>query len=406
MTDLRADAPPPDGTPEIVAPPRRRSRFWLYAPYVGLLVLAVAWTIGWFLIRARAVSEIEGFFAREAAAGRTWDCPGRTVGGYPFRLELRCDALTFARSDLTFGVGPVVAVAQVYQPGHVIVEAKGPLRLKEGGTTLDADWRLLEASFHAALNGFQRLSLVVENPKGTVEGVVLGQTAPGAPAPEAPPAPGAQPAAPPPGTSPVPITFSADHFEAHARPTPGRFDADGAIDLAARLQRAVLPVLDPALGGSEPADMALDATVNRARGFGPGPLPGELERWRTAGGSLDLTRLSLSKGARRVQARGTLALDEAHRLSGEAALRAAGVEQIVSAIMGQQFGAERGALIGNLVGQLLGGLARPRNGTAPSDTPATGDDAGLKPLPSLRLADGRVFLGPLAIPNVRLVPLY
>jgi hypothetical protein len=406
MTDQREDTTPPDGTTESAALPRRRSRFWLYAPYVGLLALAVAWSIGWVLIRARAVSEIDGFFTREAAAGRTWDCPGRTVGGYPFRIEMRCDALTFARSDLTFGVGPVVAVAQVYQPGHVIVEAKGPLRLKEGGTTLDADWRLLEASFHAALSGFQRLSLVVEAPKGTVEGVVLGQTTPGAPAPEAPAPGGTAPATPPPGTSPVPIAFSAEHFEAHARPTPGRFESDGAIDLSARLQKAALPVLDPLLGGPEPADMALDATVNRARGFGPGPLPGELERWRHAGGSLDVTLLSLAKGPRRVQARGTLALDEAHRLSGEAGLRAAGVEQIVGAIMGERLGAERGALIGNLVGQLLGGLARPRNGAAPAAPPATGDEAGLKPLPPLRLADGRVFFGPLAIPNVRLVPLY
>lgn len=405
MTDLRVDAPPPDAAPGTPAP-RRRSRFWLYAPYAALLVLALVWSVGWVFVRARAVSEIDGFFAREAVAGRTWDCPGRSVGGYPFRIEVRCDALGLTRSDLSLALGPVVAVAQIYQPGHVIVEAKGPLRLKEGGTTLAADWRLFEASFHAALSGFQRLSLVVESPKGTVEGVLLGRAAPDSAPPEAAPAPGAPPASPPPGTSPVPITFAADHFEAHARPTPGRFEADGAVDLSARLARAALPVLDPLLGGSEPADLALDATVNRARGFGPRPLPVELERWRAEGGSLDVTRLSLAKGPRRVQARGTLALDAVHRISGEASLRALGVEQIVGAIMGQQLGAERGALIGNLVGQLLGGLARPRNGGAPADPPAAGDEAGLKPLPPLRLADGRVFLGPLAIPNVRLVPLY
>ncbi len=403
MTDLRADASPTDAPPETPVP-RRRSRFWLYAPYVALLVLAVAWSVGWVLIRARAVSEIDGFLAREAAAGRTWDCPGRSVTGYPFRIEVRCEALRLARSDLTLALGPVVAVAQVYQPGHVIVEAKGPLRLKEGGTTLDADWRGLEASVHAALAGFQRLSLVVEGPKGTLEGVLLGKAAPDAPAPEAPP-PGSPPATPPPGTSPVPIPFAAERFEAHARPTPGRFETDGAVDLSARLAKATLPVLDPVLGGPEPADLALDATIDRARGFGPRPLPVELERWRAAGGGLDVTRLSLAKGPRRIQARGTLALDAAHRLSGEASLRAVGVEQIVGAIMGQQLGAERGAMIGNLVGQLLGGLARPRNGT-PAEPPAAGDEAGLKPLPALRLAEGRVFLGPLAIPNVRLVPLY
>lgn len=406
MTDPRETAPPVTGNPGAPAPRRRRGRAWLYGPYLALAVMAVLWSLGWLYVRHRAGAEIDAFLAREAAAGRTWTCPGRTIGGYPFRIELRCEGVTFARADLTWQVGPVVAVAQVYDLGHAIVEATGPLRLKEGSTTLDADWRQLQASFHAALSGFQRASLVVEGPKGTVEGVVLGTAAPGAPT--TPPPAGAVPpvpAPPPPEATPVPVTFAAEHLEVHGRPTPGRFEAEGAVDVSARLQGAMLPLLDPVLGSSDPAAFTLDATMSRARGFGARPLPLELERWRGEGGGLDVTALSLAKGERRIQARGRLGLDDAHRLTGDAQLRAAGVEALVASVMGQRFGAERGALIGNLVGGLLNGLARPRGGAAAIEQ-GGGGDPGLKPLPPLRLADGRVFLGPLAIPNLRLVPLY
>ncbi len=72
-------------------------------------------TGGWFWLRGKAESEIDGWFAREAQAGRRqWTCADRSLTGYPFRFELRCSSLAFARSDVRFTVGPVVAVAQVY----------------------------------------------------------------------------------------------------------------------------------------------------------------------------------------------------------------------------------------------------------------------------------------------------
>ena len=43
-------------------------------------------------------------------------------------------------------------------------------------------------------------------------------------------------------------------------------------------------------------DLALDGTVNRAAGVRTRPLAEELERWRNAGGSVDLTCLTAEKG--------------------------------------------------------------------------------------------------------------
>ncbi len=70
--------------------------------------------------------------------------------------------------------------------------------------------------------------------------------------------------------------------------------------------------------------------------------------------------------------------------------------------MGQRFGAEKGALIGSLVGQLLGRRSQP---AVEAGVAAPAEEA-LKPLPPLRLADGRLMLGPFPIPNVQLPPLY
>ena len=42
----------------------------------------------------------------------------------------------------------------------------------------------------------------------------------------------------------------------------------------------------------------------------------------------------------------------------------------------------------------------------PTDPVAAPADDALKPLPPLRLAEGRLMLGPFPIPNVQLPPLY
>ncbi|KQP77589.1 hypothetical protein ASF60_06310 [Methylobacterium sp. Leaf113] len=354
-------------------PTRPPSRKGLFLPYILLAVLVTAWSLGWFYIRHRAATEMDAWLAREAADGRNWTCADRSITGYPFRIELRCASLAFDRSDSRFTLGPVTAVVQVYQPRQGILEVGGPFHVEQGDLTADATWTSLEGSFHGASDGFVRASLVANDAKGSVRGA------------------GADP-----------IDFDTGHLEFHARPTPGRFASEGAVDTSLRVNRIRLPLADAALGNVDPADLALDATVNRATALGTGTVARELEDWRAAGGSLDLALLSLAKGDRRLQAKGRLDLDAQHRPQGQLDLRAAGVEALVGQVMGQRFGAEKGALIGSLVGQLMGRRTTP---SAEAGVAASADDA-LKPLPPLRLGDGRVTLGPFPIPGVQLPPLY
>lgn len=357
--------------------PRRRRRIGLFLPYILLAALVVAWTGAWFFIRAKAESEMDAWLAREAQAGRQWTCADRSITGFPFRLELRCASVRFARSDGSFTLGPTTAVVQVYDPRHVVLEATGPFHVEQGDLTGDVTWKALDASFHATSDGFSRASLVVDDPTGKVLSADLG-----------------------------PVDFAARHLELHARPTPGRFESDGAVDVSLRLAKAAVPRLDALAGSSDPADIDLDTTIERATVLRTGTVARELETWRRADGRLDVTRLSIAKGERRLQAKGEVGLDEAHRPEGRFDIRALGLEALVGQVMGQRFGSDKGALIGNLVGQFLGGLRKRED--AGGEAQAAGADGanGLKPLPTLRLGDGRLMLGPLAVPNVVLPALY
>ena len=368
---MRQDRTRPSGDAQAsLAQTARRFRLGLFLPYIVLALIVVAWSAGWFWIRGRAATELDAWMTREASAGRNWACADRSLTGYPFRIELRCSAVTLERSDGRFRLGPSTAVAQVYQPRLVLFESTGPFHVEQGALTGDAAWTGLQGSVHGASDGFTRASLVVDAPNVTVT-----------------------------GADPGPIAVTGQHLELHARPTPGRYESEGAVDLSVRLIQAVVPQLDALTGNPAPADASLDATLTQANGLRTGPVARELERWRRAGGTLDLTALSLAKGAQRVQAKGALALDDAHRPVGQLDLRAAGIDALVGSVVGQRFGSEKGALVGQLVGGLLG-LGRRAEPDAPADT------APLKPLPPLKLVNGRLVFSGFPIPNVYLPTLY
>jgi len=340
----------------------RSSRFWLYTPFVLLLLVAVAWSIAWFVIRSRTSDSIDTWFGLEAKAGRQWTCQDRSVGGFPFRMEVTCSALNLTHGAVKASFGRVESVAQVYQPRFVITEVEGPFRWTDGTVAVEARWDLLQTSVHATNTGLQRLSTVAQNPAVTVTGV-----------------------------TPDPIAVTGSEMEFHVRPDPTR-SQDKAYDLAFSVDKARLPLLDNLIGGAEPTDLRADLTVTQAEGFRGRPMAEELERWRSDGGRLAVEMLSLSKGARRVEAKGELGLDDQHRPSGLLNVSAAGLDGILGSVMGNRTG-------GALLGALLGGARPSGNATKPGQ-PA------LTPLPPLRLDNGVLALGPFVIPSVKLPAIY
>ena len=111
---------------------RRRTSPWRIFLPTGVLLLLFAGLGGfWAYATWRVGQELDTLLAREAAHGRQWDCPNRTIAGFPFRIEVSCDRPTFNGSPggvSTQGeVARFIAVAQIQSPNHVIMEVDGPL---------------------------------------------------------------------------------------------------------------------------------------------------------------------------------------------------------------------------------------------------------------------------------------
>ncbi len=347
-----------------IAPARRRSRFWLYAPFVLIALLAVGWAAFWFVVRGRVAEAVDAALAREVERGRNWTCAGRSIAGFPFRVELRCGslALTSSRWGDTVRVqtGPAVAIGQIYTPGLVIAHVTGPLQatLPDGGR-LDLGWSRFEASLQHAGGEPERLSFVMSEPNATLN--APGRAAEG---------------------------WRAASLETHLRRNPTRPAAEQAVDLALSAKGSVLPAIDALLGTSEPGDVDLQATITQSEPFRLGFNPDALEGWRNAGGQIELTRLVSVKGSARVEATGQLLLDQTRRISGRIQASLAGVSQIA--------GIPVGGLVSGLGGLLGGRLSAQLPGAAP----------GLNPLPPVVLREGRVYLGPIRLPLQPMAPLY
>src|SRR3954466_15126725 len=121
--------------------PRRRSLWRLFAAPLLLLIAAVAWSGFWFFAASEVGVKADAWRAQEAKSGRIYDCGKRTVAGFPFRLEVRCDDATVALVSQTAGaaapftarLGEILVVAQIYQPDRLIAEFKAPATIADRG---------------------------------------------------------------------------------------------------------------------------------------------------------------------------------------------------------------------------------------------------------------------------------
>ena len=349
--------------------PPKPKRWKLYLPFVALAVVALGWSAFWKVAAGMTESGLDDWFAQERAQGRDWTCPNRSVGGYPFRLEVRCAAPTFTgRIGAVAGagsVGDVLVAAHLYNPSLVLAEVGSPLAFKAQDASLDLSlaWTRLQASHRVRKGGLERDSL-------EIEGLVLRLGGRGLPT----------------------IAAKAEGFEVHLRPNPDRASAVSAMDLALRLSKLEAPALDGLSGYAGPLDAVFAATILQTEALRGGDLAQSLEQWRQAGGNVEIREFKLAKGEALVEANGALEIDAAHRLAGRIELQMTGLGPLL-----QRFGVSPGnAAIGGLLGGLLGGRA-------PS-APAQANGKGALRLP-LDLNQGRAMIGPMRLPVV-LNPLY
>jgi hypothetical protein len=339
---------------------------WLFYGISGFfLLLAIAGGFGWNLVRNNVVAGLADWRAQEKQAGRDWTCPDETVSGFPFRIEIRCNAPTVnitSKSGQTFiRLEGLTIVSQIYNSEHIIAEAAGPMNARFGdGSVLDFNWQSLSTSASKRGDLPERLSLMVQSPAFRLTN------------------PGQEPA-----------TLRGEKIELHIRPNPQRYNIEGAVDLALTAPGLSSQLIDTAIGGREALDVNLEAVLTRAYVFAGRSGADALETWRLLGGSIALSPVRMTKGPRRLMARGDITIDDGRRLSGRIDMAAAGIDDIYARVAGDN------PRIGALISSGISALAARQSVQTPD---------GLKPMLPLRFEKGRFAFGPFVLGP--LPPLY
>lgn len=384
--------------------PRRRRLWPVFVMPVLLVVLAAAWSGFWFFAAGKIDQTVDDWRAREAASGRVYECAKRSVAGFPFRLEVRCEGASVTLRGQTANpageVGPVTAklgeilvVAQVYDPTKLIAEFTAPATVTDRGQLplMVVNWTTARSSIVGLPGPPQRVSLSFDDPKiDRINGAMQ-----------------------------VGI-ISAKHAELHGRLAEGATPAQPVIDAALQLAGASIQDVHPVL--IAPFDADIKARISGLRDFTPKPWPERLRDIQAAGGKIQFTQSRIRQGDLIAVGAGSLGLSAAGRLDGELQMTVAGLEKIVPALgidklletgvaqetLDKIAPGVRAQDVNSVIGALdrmIPGLSRVARQNANAGVAAginsLGTEAELEGRKArsfpLRFVDGAVYLGPLKV---------
>lgn len=360
-----------------------RRRKWRF---ITLLVLVAAliggWSWFWTYAAGEAETTIAGWRAREAKAGRIYECGSQTIAGYPFRIEVNCDnASALFRSNqppLEIKTRGILVAAQIYQPTLLISEFHGPLTIADPGKApnIVVNWKLFQSSVRGTPNAPERVSLVFDRP---VVDRMDGSNAQ--------------------------HVLVAKRMEIHGRIVEGSASNKPVIETVLRLEQASAPMLHPA--AEQPVDADITAVLRGLTDFGPKPWPVRFREMQAAGGRIDISQARVQQGETIAVGGGSLTINHNGHLEGQLRLTVAGLDPFLKSIGAQQM-VQTSPTVDKLAGALdrlapgLGAVARQQAGANISaginllgeQTTLEGKRAVTLPL---RFDDGAVFLGPIPI---------
>ena len=262
---------------------------------------------------ARREAAIDGWRAREAKAGRIYTCGSQTIGGFPFRIEVNCDqASAVFRSNqppIEIKATGMLIAAQIYQPGLLISEFRGPLTIAEPGQApnIVANWKLAQSSVRGTPTAPERGSLVFDRPVGR----------------------------PHQRWRRARNMLRAKHIEIHGRIAEGSAANKPVIEVVLQLDQASAPDLHPA--AATPIDADITAVLRGLNDFSPKPWPVRFREMQAAGGRIDITQARVQQGETIAVGSGSPVAQRERPAGGPIARhRSPGLEQFLTAIGAQQ----------------------------------------------------------------------
>ena len=389
---------------DIALAPRRTKRWRIFIAPVLLLIIAIAWSAFWFFAASQVDVQADAWRAHEAQSGRDYDCARRSVGGFPFRLEVTCEGASVAlksqaagqsATPVTAKLGQILVVAQVYDPKRVIAEFASPATLSDGqGQSFAASWGLGHASIAGLPFTPERASIEFNDAK--LERIDQSVQ--------------------------VPLA-NAKHIELHGRIAQGSTSDHPAIESALEINQGSIQGVHPLLAA--PFDLDVHAIVSGLKDLSPKPWPVRFRELQAAGGHVEIVQSRIAQGDLVAVAAGTLGLSANGRPDGELQMTVAGIENVIPAL-GIEKMLDDGVPQATLdrvapgvktqdVSNLLGALDRaiPGLGKVVKQNANIGVAAGINALGKeavlegkkartfpLRFVDGAVYLGPLNVGQV------
>jgi len=387
--------------------PRRRPLWRLFIMPILLLVAAAAWSAFWFFAASQVDARADAWRAQEAKSGRVYDCAKRSVAGFPFRLEVRCDgasvtllsqtaAQAAAQAPITAQLGEILVVAQVYDPKLLIAEFTAPATISDRGqqTSMIVNWSKAHSSVVGLPAVPQRASITFDDASvNRVDGPVQAPLA------------------------------GAKHVELHGRLAEGSALDRPVIETVLQIAGGSVQGLHPLL--VQPFDADVRTMLSGLKDFSPKPWPERFREIQAAGGHVEIVQSRIAQGDLIAVAAGTLGLTAGGRLDGELQMTVAGIEKVIPAL-GIEKMLEEGVPQATLdrvapgvktrdVNNLLGALDRaiPGLGKVVKQNANVGVAAGINALGKeavlegkkarafpLRFVDGTVFLGPLKVAQI------
>jgi hypothetical protein len=387
--------------------PRRRPLWRLFIMPILLLIAAAAWSAFWFFAASQVDVRADAWRAQEAKSGRVYDCAKRSVAGFPFRLEVRCDgasvtllsqtaAQAATRAPITAQLGEILVVAQVYDPKLLIAEFTAPATISDRGqqTSMIVNWSKAHSSVVGLPAVPQRASITFDDASiNRVDGPVQAPVA------------------------------GAKHVELHGRLAEGSALDRPVIETVLQIAGGSVQGLHPLL--VQPFDADVRTMLSGLKDFSPKPWPERFREIQAAGGHVEIVQSRIAQGDLIAVAAGTLGLTADGRLDGELQMTVAGIEKVIPAL-GIEKMLEEGVPQATLdrvapgvktrdVNNLLGALDRaiPGLGKVVKQNANVGVAAGINALGKeavlegkkarafpLRFVDGTVFLGPLKVAQI------
>jgi hypothetical protein len=387
--------------------PRHRPLWRLFLMPVLLLIAAAAWSAFWFYAASEAEVKADAWRAQEAKSGRVYDCARRTIGGFPFRLELRCGGAGVSLISQTAGqaaaqtpvaahLGEILVVAQVYDPKLLIAEFTAPATISDSGGTSSmlVNWSKARSSVVGLPAVPQRASIVFDD--ASIDRIN--------------------------GSVQLPLA-RAKHVELHGRLAEGSALDHPVIETALKIEAGSVQELHPLL--AQPFDADARMLLSGLKDLAPKPWPERFREIQAAGGHVEIVQSRVAQGDLVAVAAGTLGLTAQGNLDGELQMTVAGIEKVIPAL-GLEKMLDEGVPQATLdrvapgvktqdVHNLLGALDRaiPGLGKVVKQNVNVGVAAGINALGKeavlegkkarsfpLRFVDGTVYLGPLKVGQI------